>query len=183
MFEIRVICNPADTDRVTRQLVATFTTGAVRQHPTRDGERTRLYVTADHKPAAGQWPTPDEAYAKAPSIISEIGWTAQAASDVRRGRQDEREFWLRKAALLDRIALDDEKAGTHGDACTLARRAGRHLMDLDGADNTCDVRAYIRQQYAAWAKPEQRAELVAAGRCPNCQWLDYQCNCAEHPNA
>ncbi|WP_244375592.1 hypothetical protein [Streptomyces ficellus] len=184
MFEIRVICTPVEADRVTRELAAAFTTGAVRQHPTRDGERTRLYVTADHKPA-GQGPTPDEAYAKAPSIVSEIGWTAQAARDMRRGGQDEREFWLRKAALLDRIALDDEKAGAHGDASTLARRAGRRLMELDGAETsaTCDARGYVRQQYAAWTKREQRAELVAAGRCPNCRWPAYQCNCAEHPDA
>ncbi|MEU9776831.1 hypothetical protein [Streptomyces sp. NPDC047968] len=185
MFEIRIICDPDDTDRITAAVRGVFTTGAVRQHPTRDRQRTRLYVTADHKPTAGQGPTPDEAYAQAPSVISEIGWTAQAARDMRNGEQDEREFFLRKAALLDRIALDDEKAGAHGDACDLARQAGRRLMDLDGADEAaaCDVRDYVRQQYAAWTTREQRAALVAAGRCPNCQWPDYECNCAEHPNA
>ncbi|QCX79102.1 hypothetical protein C9F11_27500 [Streptomyces sp. YIM 121038] len=31
--------------------------------------------------------------------------------------------------------------------------------------------------------PARRAELIAAGRCPNCQWLTYQCNCADHPDA
>ncbi|MDI5971511.1 hypothetical protein POF50_019620 [Streptomyces sp. SL13] len=31
--------------------------------------------------------------------------------------------------------------------------------------------------------PETRAALVAAGRCPNCGWLDYQCNCADHLDA
>lgn len=186
MFEIRVICNPSETEHVTRELAATFATGSVRQYPTRDGERTRLYVTADLEPAhAGPWPTPDEAYAKAPGIVSEIGWTAQAARDMRSGWQDEREFWLRKAALLDRIALDYEKAGTHGDACALARQAGRRVMDMDGADNskTCDVRAYVRQQYAQWSTQQQRAELVADGRCPNCQWPEHDCNCAEHPDA
>ncbi|MDH2388673.1 hypothetical protein QCN29_07710 [Streptomyces sp. HNM0663] len=186
MFEIRVICHPAQAERVTRELADTFTTGSVRQHPTRDGQRTRLYVTADHKPTDNKpWPTPREAYAQAPSVISEIGWTAQAARAMRNGEQDEREFFLRKAALLDRIALDDEKADAHGDACDLARQAGRRLMDRDGADNatTCDARDYVRQQYAAWAKHNQRAALVADGRCPNCQWRDYQCNCAEHPNA
>ncbi|MGR8009630.1 hypothetical protein [Streptomyces hypolithicus] len=186
MFEIRVICDPSEAERVTRELAGTFTTGAVREHPTRDGKRTRLYVTADHKPTDNKaWPTPQEAYGKAPSVISEIGWTAQAARDMRRGGQDEREFFLRKAALLDRIALDDEKAGTHGDACALARQAGRRLMDMDCADDraTCDARVYVRHQYTQWSTREQRAALVADGRCPNCQWTDYQCNCAEHPNA
>lgn len=28
-----------------------------------------------------------------------------------------------------------------------------------------------------------RAALAAAGRCPNCGWLTYQCNCADHPDA
>lgn len=47
-FEIRAICDPVDTDRVTTALSRAFATGALRQYPTRDGERTRLYVTADH---------------------------------------------------------------------------------------------------------------------------------------
>ncbi|GAA0668305.1 hypothetical protein GCM10009535_55220 [Streptomyces thermocarboxydovorans] len=54
MFEIRVICDPDDADRVSAALAAAFATGPARQYPTRDGRRTRLYVTADHR-------TPDTA--------------------------------------------------------------------------------------------------------------------------
>ncbi|MFE1309934.1 hypothetical protein [Streptomyces sp. NPDC058755] len=54
MFEIRVICAPDDADRISQTLAIAFDTGPARQYPTRDGERTRLYITADHRP-----PTPE----------------------------------------------------------------------------------------------------------------------------
>ncbi|MER6249225.1 hypothetical protein [Streptomyces griseorubiginosus] len=50
MFEIRVICEPTDTDHVSRTLAVAFDTGPARQYPTRDGKRVRLYFTADHQP-------------------------------------------------------------------------------------------------------------------------------------
>ncbi|MFJ9735065.1 hypothetical protein ACIRUL_27635 [Streptomyces sp. NPDC101171] len=60
MFEIRIICDPADADSITTTLGTTFTAGPARQYPTRDGNRVRLYLTAD-TPAAEvdgmtQWP-------------------------------------------------------------------------------------------------------------------------------
>ncbi|MFF8948350.1 hypothetical protein ACF09I_06175 [Streptomyces sp. NPDC014940] len=60
MFEIRIICDPADADRVTTALGTVFAAGPVRRFPTRDGDRVRLYLTADI-PAAEvdgmtQWP-------------------------------------------------------------------------------------------------------------------------------
>ncbi|MGW1031637.1 hypothetical protein ACWD4Z_05525 [Streptomyces antibioticus] len=156
MFEIRIICDPADTDRVSTALSATFTTGAVRQHPARDGKRQRLYVTADHRPEPEPepepWPAPEEAYALAPSIISEIGWTARTATDRPLYDGTGREFWLRKAAVLDRIALSDEADSFTSDAADLATRAARRLMELDDTAVICDPRHYVRQQYAAWAK-------------------------------
>src|SRR5690606_25916222 len=131
VFEIRVITDPADADRVTAALAAAFDTGPARQYPTRDGKRTRLYVTADHRPEPGAWPTPEEAYALAPSIIREIGWTAQTAADKPFGQDLGREFWLRKAALLDRIALRDEEDGVTGDAVEAATEAARRLIAYD----------------------------------------------------
>ncbi|MBD0838850.1 hypothetical protein [Streptomyces sp. TRM68416] len=50
MFEIRVICEPDDADRIGQMLAAAFDTGPARQYPTRDGKRTRLYFTAYHRP-------------------------------------------------------------------------------------------------------------------------------------
>ncbi|MFF9407074.1 hypothetical protein ACF1B0_16335 [Streptomyces anandii] len=167
MFEIRVICDPADTDRVTAALSDAFAAGAVRTYPTRDGERTRLYVTADHRPEPEPWPTPDEAYALAPSLIREIGWIARTAADKPFGEHLGREFWLRKAALLDRIALQAEENGTPGGAAEVATEAARRLIDCDrdGAGDyhgtpywpehpatAADPRGYVRQEYAHWAK-------------------------------
>ncbi|MBA4861734.1 hypothetical protein H1V43_10115 [Streptomyces sp. PSKA54] len=152
MFEIRIICDPHEADSITHTLAEAFTTGPVRQHATRDGKRTRLYVTADHRPKPEPWPTPDEAYALAPSIIREIGWTARAAAEKPFGTRLPRDFWLRKAAVLDRIALKDEADGFTGDAADVATVAAQRLMDLDDVGVICDPRHYVRQQYAQWAK-------------------------------
>ena len=167
MFEIRAICDPSDADRITAVLAQTFTTGAVRQHATRDGKRTRLYVTADYRTAAEEWPTPDRAYATAPGLISEIGWVAEQAVGRPTGALQKRQFWLRKAAVLDRIALEDESAHIRADASELALSAARHLLGIDrGGDGNyggtpywpehpeaiANPRGYVRQEYARWAK-------------------------------
>ncbi|MFR0353568.1 hypothetical protein [Streptomyces sediminimaris] len=170
MFEIRVICEPVDTDRITTALSAAFAVGQVRDYPTRDTKRRRLYVTADHRPEPGPWPTPEEAYALAPSIVREIGWTAQTAADKPFGQDLGREYWLRKAALLDRIALRDEEDGSTSDATAVATEAARRLIahDQDGEGDyygapywpehpatAADPRGYVRQEYAYWAKNHQ----------------------------
>ncbi|GLP67686.1 hypothetical protein TUSST3_43080 [Streptomyces sp. TUS-ST3] len=54
MFEIRVICEPTDTDRVSRVLDAAFDTGPAREYPTRDRKHVRLYFTADHQPTKSE---------------------------------------------------------------------------------------------------------------------------------
>ncbi|MFF7240452.1 hypothetical protein [Streptomyces collinus] len=105
------------------------------------------------------WPTPEQAYALAPNLIREIGWTARtarlAASELFR-EEDAREYWLRKAALLDRIALHDESDGIHdNDAAELAEAAAAHLIDTDQARDPAtdaDPRGYIRQEYARWIR-------------------------------
>ncbi|WP_318208365.1 hypothetical protein [Streptomyces sp. SJL17-1] len=114
------------------------------------GQRINTARNLLTRPAAQDWPTPEQAYAKAPSTISEIGWTARTArtvSDGSFGAEATREFWLRKAALLDRIALADERVDEPGDATEAADRAARQLMDVDDAAVICDPRHYVRQQY------------------------------------
>ncbi|MFF5485676.1 hypothetical protein [Streptomyces virginiae] len=166
MFEIRVICSPTEAPEITKVLAETFTTGPVRWHATRDGERVRLYVTAEQQPS--HWPAPETAYATAPSVISEIGWTARGVRDCLHGVHV-REFWLRKAALLDRIALTDDDP-VNGDAATLAVEAARRLMDIDRTaglgpggyadgpytpdhpDSIREPRGYVRQEYALWIR-------------------------------
>ncbi|MEU6453638.1 hypothetical protein [Streptomyces sp. NPDC047065] len=151
MFEIRVICDPDDTDRVTAALTAALTTGDVRRYSTRDGKRTRLCLTADHRPAPQDWPTPEQAYADAPSINSEIGWTAHFLADAECYTELDREFYLRKAALLDRIALLDEPDAM-GAATETAEAAAGFLFDTDQPGVICDPRAYVRRQYLYWAR-------------------------------
>ncbi|MDX3313712.1 hypothetical protein P1S61_32530 [Streptomyces sp. ME08-AFT2] len=147
MFEIRVICDPADTDRVTAALTTTFATGDVRRYTTRDGKRTRLYLTADHRPDPADWPTAEQAYAGAPSINSEIGWISHTLADSKCYTELDREFYLRKAALLDRIALLDEP-DTGGDTTDTAHAAAVFLLDMDQPGAIYDPRAYVRRQYA-----------------------------------
>ncbi|MFE9648186.1 hypothetical protein ACFYO0_29530 [Streptomyces sp. NPDC006365] len=147
MFEIRVICDPSDTDRVVAALDSTFTTGTVTVYPTRDRTRNRLYVRADHRTVSESWPTPEQAYANAPSLNSEIGWTARTLATAECFTELGREFYLRKAALLDRIALYGESDGFHDDTET-AVAAALFLLDIDQPGVICDPRAYVRQQYA-----------------------------------
>ncbi|MFF0729297.1 MazG-like family protein [Streptomyces sp. NPDC004134] len=40
-----------------------------------------------------------------------------------------------------------------------------------------------RLDTAAQEEAKRFAALLTEGRCPNCCWLDYQCNCADHPDA
>ncbi|MFM9544980.1 hypothetical protein ACKI1I_45665 [Streptomyces turgidiscabies] len=166
MFEIRVICESADTDRVVAALDKTFTTGTVTVCPVNGGKGHRFYVRADHLTDPAPWPTPETAYAFAPNIAREIGWTVGTAVDRQHGHHPSREYWLRKAALLDRIALGDERDGITGDATDAATEAARRLVDLDrdtsgGHGEPCraiqpraaaEPRGYVRQEYAHWAQ-------------------------------
>jgi hypothetical protein len=156
VFEIRIICDPADTDRVTTALNTAFAAGAARTYPTRDGKRARLYVTADHRPAPEPFLAPDAAYALAPSIVSEIGWTARTLATAECFTKLDRDYYLRKAALLDRIALLDESdLFNDGDSRETALAAAVMLLDTDrphlaphlAEQAEKDPRGYVRQQY------------------------------------
>lgn len=146
MFEIRVICDPDDSAAVTAALSEAFTLGAVRDYPTRDGGKRRLYITANRRA-----PSPDlveherarnhAAYVGAPEQRTETDWLISQANH---GRGD-REWWLRRAALADRFHTDEQ-----------AVYVARALIALDGADVTDNPRDYVRQQYAAWRTQEQR---------------------------
>ncbi|MEU1673816.1 hypothetical protein ABZ752_17540 [Streptomyces roseifaciens] len=158
MFEIRVICDPADTDRIVAALDSTFTVGTVNVRPTRDGKRNRLYASADHRPALEPWPAPEEAYALAPSITIEIGWTTATIASAESFTELDRDYYLRRAALLDRIALIDDPAPPFGEVTEDAHAAAIFLLDSDRLDRHLaeraerDPRGYVRQEYARWAK-------------------------------
>lgn len=179
MFEIRVICDPADTNRIVAALDKTLTVGTVTVCPTRSGKRHRLYARADHRanltpeetdrPEAGPtaWPTPEDAYATAPGIPYEIAWTASTARTLAKnphGGDVDREYWLRKAALLDRIALDYEAEGIPNGTDDIAANAARRLIEIDhGSDPNgpphpamlAHPRGYVRHEYAHWAANNQ----------------------------
>lgn len=107
------------------------------------------------KTAVGeQWPAPETAYATAPDVVREIGWVAHYVANRPLGAETAREFWLRKAALLDRLALGDAKALSASDATQLAVEAAGRLRDFDDSGVICDPRHYVRQQYAVWVKDQ-----------------------------
>ncbi|MFJ5088735.1 hypothetical protein [Streptomyces sp. NPDC088674] len=147
MFEIRIICDPADSDRVVRELGTCFRTGPARQYPARDG-RTRLYVSAEHRPT--EWPTPEEAYEGAPSILDALTAVTATAADAECFTALDRDYYLHKAAVLDRIALGP---GADPRDQTAAEDAAACLAGMDGAPPTAghDSRGYVREQYALWA--------------------------------
>ncbi|MEU9054505.1 hypothetical protein AB0D37_29475 [Streptomyces sp. NPDC048384] len=146
MFDIRIICEPADTDNVVAALDGAFNAGTVTVYPARDGERNRLYLRADFKhtpePDVTEWPNATKAYATAPEPSSELEWL-RATED--RGR----EWLLRRAALMDRMASGLIPGYTT--SSSLALDLASRLMTLDGAVVGCNPRAYVRQQYALWA--------------------------------
>ncbi|MDX3458037.1 hypothetical protein PV396_39900 [Streptomyces sp. ME02-8801-2C] len=144
MFEIRVICDPDDTDTVTAELNRAFTLGAVRRYPTRDGQRVRLYATADRRGLSPDFAEHmrarnHEAYTGAPDQQTETDWLIAQTND---GRCD-REWWLRRAALADRFHPDEQ-----------AVYVARALLALDGEGETDNPRDYVRQQYAVWRAQE-----------------------------
>ncbi|MEU7132944.1 hypothetical protein [Streptomyces sp. NPDC046261] len=80
-----------------------------------------------------------------------------------------REFWLRKAATLDRIALKGAAAyvpAVAGEAVEAAISAARQLVEYDIAHNGLsrkghelvtgeDYREYVRQEYHAWSRDQR----------------------------
>ncbi|QLE73975.1 hypothetical protein FGW37_22465 [Streptomyces rectiverticillatus] len=112
---------------------------------------------------------PAAAYAGAPRILSEIVCVLRQAQSRRRfGTEQGREFWLRKAAVFDRIAI--EEAATYAPdvaapAVDAAANAARQLVEYDvthtglslrGSDVVTDedCRRYVRRQYREWSRTQ-----------------------------
>ncbi|MEU1312194.1 hypothetical protein ABZ419_25310 [Streptomyces cinnamoneus] len=166
MFEIRIICDPADVDTITKGLSGTFTTGPIHQQPTRDGNRLRLYVTADHQ-------LHDDAYTDAPPIAYELAYFMELASRLDKTGDHtpcvERELLLRKAVLLDRMAMEEtavssplatEMAAENAEVAAIALSIfdssekglfwGGERGPSDPLWARTSYRGYVRQEYAAW---------------------------------
>ncbi|MFJ9348133.1 hypothetical protein [Streptomyces sp. NPDC101237] len=117
-------------------------------------------------------PAPHEAYADAPGLHREMHRILALGAE-REGRQAgpaapppadpvaaERAWLLRRAALMDRMALDEPDPGPVGAAARTAEQllrydrrhpglaAGPHHP---GAETPADIRRrYVRQEYTAW---------------------------------
>ncbi|MEU7485042.1 hypothetical protein [Streptomyces sp. NPDC042319] len=119
-------------------------------------------------------PTPVDTYAEAPHLLAEMTWITDQVATHASGMRLSREFWLRKAALLDRLAMREaEEVGIPGataEADILAARAAHRLAQYDrerggGPFATSNgpippdsplwdpsYRPYVRQEYAAWRR-------------------------------
>ncbi|WP_399088184.1 hypothetical protein ACGH2B_12940 [Streptomyces sp. BBFR2] len=116
---------------------------------------------------------PDKAYADAPRLLAEMRWVTDqvAAQPLNTGLS--REFWLRKAALLDRIALAETDERYKAEAGIAAAKAAHHLARYDRERGSgpfatrngpippdspqwgSNYRPYVRQEYAAWQQIAQ----------------------------
>ncbi|GHI98202.1 hypothetical protein TPA0906_00680 [Streptomyces olivaceus] len=123
-------------------------------------------------------PTPAEAYADAPDLRREMHDVMELGA-VRDGRRAgmvtnpptpgaaaaDRVFLLRRAALMDRMAVDDPGPGARGAAVRaafeLARLDRQHPQMTAGPHGPYSIefdpsqRPYVRQEYAAWTAAGQ----------------------------
>ncbi|WP_405804863.1 hypothetical protein [Streptomyces sp. NBC_01187] len=113
-------------------------------------------------------PSPETAYSNAPRILREIAWVTGATADKAFGVPMGRAFWLRKAAVLDRVALAEEETyapEVAAPAVETAEEAAGQLADFDHTHYTTrgpikpllnppgrSYRPYVRQEYLAWLK-------------------------------
>jgi hypothetical protein len=117
-------------------------------------------------------PAPDAAYPGAPEIVREISnvlaLTTRLHRADNRDTATEREQRLRKAALLDRIALFEAAEyapGVAAEAIAMAEAGARKLAAYDTEHDTSagpigpgspewdpSHRPYVRQEYATWAR-------------------------------
>ncbi|MEU7638764.1 hypothetical protein AB0C11_22115 [Streptomyces sp. NPDC039016] len=165
MIEISVTCDNTDRGLVVASLLQGFALSDV-QHSVHTSESKRVHLYATAAPlASAAWPTPDEAYADAPGVLDEIGWLTRTAADWH--DQNDREYYLRKAAAYDRIALHEERNGPSGceTETEVAEATAFYLLDhdRDGDGNhggypyepdhpaaEDNPRGYVRQEYALW---------------------------------
>jgi len=123
-------------------------------------------------------PTPAEAYADAPDLRREMREVMELGA-IRDGRRDgvvaepppsdaaaaERVYLLRRAALMDRMAVEDPGSGARGAAARaayeLAQFDHRHPAMTAGRYGPLAIefdpsqRPYVRQEYAAWTAAGQ----------------------------
>ncbi|OIJ89765.1 hypothetical protein [Streptomyces colonosanans] len=108
------------------------------------------------------------AYATAPSIVQEICLIAEASGSGPSDVSGDREFRLRKAALLDCIAVQERArygVAASADADDAAEVAAEWLVEYDVAHSGLsrkgrdlvlaeEYRDYVRAEYEAWSRSQ-----------------------------
>ena len=108
------------------------------------------------RPTPEPFPGPGAAYTSAPSIDSELAWADRAVATAECYAELDRDYYLRQAAVMDRIALLDEAAEPYGDAVQTAVATALTLLDTDRPHvdpnlterGEKDPRGYVRYLYA-----------------------------------
>ncbi|MFI2260333.1 hypothetical protein [Streptomyces tubercidicus] len=109
---------------------------------------------------ARTWPTPEVAYVSAPSILDELEWINHAAAETGWDEELDRQYFLRKAAVFDRIALrnaaDEDAAEVTAVMLLDYDKTGRELYGgipypPGHLAAEADPRGYVRQEYALWS--------------------------------
>ncbi|MCH6161557.1 hypothetical protein [Streptomyces marispadix] len=98
--------------------------------------------------------SPTDVYAEAPSIEQEIAALAELSERHEQDPALPRAFWLRKAALVDRIALAE--AATYGPelAKSAIQAAEAATVQLIAYDAKHGAREYVRNEYRTWSLTE-----------------------------
>ncbi|WP_314171478.1 hypothetical protein [Streptomyces winkii] len=108
----------------------------------------------NNRPTQQQPGSPEEVYARGPSIEQEIASLAELSERHAHDKALPREFWLRKAALVDRIALSEAAAYGPELAKSAIRAAEAAAVQLHAYDAKHRNREYVRQQYRVWSLTE-----------------------------
>lgn len=95
-----------------------------------------------------------DAYADAPSIEEEIAALAELSERHAQDAALPREFWLRKAAMVDRIALTETAAYGPELAKPSIRAAEAAAVQLVAYDAKHGSREYVRREYRLWSLAE-----------------------------
>lgn len=157
---------------------------SLRRRPLRTGGVVTVDTTPDSPQGIGG-PPPHEAYTNAPDLRREMRQVLALGAE-RDGRQArpvtgplvdttaaERAWLLRRAALMDRMSLEDPRPGPLAAAAETAEQLvlhDRRHPDLaagplhpDAITLAPELRLYVRQEYAAWtATPPS---TISPGKC------------------
>lgn len=118
--------------------------------------------------------TPEVAYADAPDIVTEVGWVARSVQHLMTwldnedpAKQEARErarrfYYLRKAALLDRIALEPHPPADAVDLAELAARRVHRMHFPEAPAPAEECRVWVRCQYVQLDHDARHADGIPA---------------------